>query len=117
MEKNLRFIMKAMRRTLTKVIKKTIIPYLLFTTTFSPQNHPGHHAGINQNVSFSVARNSDPWKMIYGPFPEIRCLSLREDEHVTRAESIHKAKQLFSNRCTSVRIRMTPHLCHTSLLL
>lgn len=82
----------------------------LLLIPFSPQFLalgiiPGHHVGINQNVSSSIAGNSDPWIMTDGPFPGIGKLSPREAEHLTRAESMHKAEQLVSNRIASVLSR------------
>lgn len=82
----------------------------LLLIPFSPQFLalgiiPGHRVGINQNVSSSIAGNSDPWIMTDGPFPGTGKLSPREAEHLTRAESMHKAEQLVSNRIASVLSR------------
>jgi hypothetical protein len=112
-------MVRATKRTMTKVIKKT----RLLLIPFSPQVLalgiiPGHHVGINQNVSSSIAGNSDPWIMTDGPFSGTGKLSPREAEHLTRAESMHKAEQLVSNRIPSVLSRRHPSLlCQTSLVL
>ena len=105
---SLEFMVRATKRTMTKVIEKKKKRLLLIP--FSPQFLalgiiPGHHVGINQNVSSSIAGNSDPWIMTDGPFPGIGKLSPREAEHLTRAESMHKAEQLVSNRIASVLSR------------
>lgn len=84
---------------------KKITPYPIFTTIFSSWHHPGQHVGINQNVSSSHAGNSDLWIMTDGSFPGTGKLSPREAEHLTGAESMHKAEQLVSNRIASVLSR------------